>query len=80
MTIKEISQMDELESQLFARLKPITPRTEFVDHLKFRLENPPNIVAETPSWKTGAFILGVGLVGGFVVFALARKIIRWLSR
>lgn len=80
MAIKEFSQMDELESQLFARLKPIQPRSEFVDHLKYRLENPPTIVAETPSWKAGVTILAVGLLGGFTLFALFRKFVRWMNR
>lgn len=74
------SQMEALENQLFRRLKPIQPRTEFVDHLRSRLENPPTTTIEPPSWKTGALILVSGLLGGFVVYALLRKMIRWLSR
>jgi hypothetical protein len=73
-------QMEALESQLFERLKPIQPRSEFVDHLKYRIENPPAMVVERPSWKTGAIILASGLVTGFVLYALIRKIVRWLSR
>ncbi|HWQ04188.1 MAG TPA: hypothetical protein VN452_02415 [Longilinea sp.] len=78
IAVKEPMQMDAFEDQLFKRLKPMQPRPEFVDHLRFRLENPPNTVVEPPSWKTGVLILATGLVGGFIVFALARKMLRWL--
>lgn len=80
MALKDMSQFEDLENQLFARMKPIQPRTEFVDHLKYRLENPPSTVVEGRSWKTGAAILAGGLLGGFVLYALLRKIARWLSR
>ncbi len=80
MAIKNTSQIEDLENQLFARLKPFEPRTEFVDHLKYRLENPPGMVVESPPWKTGVLILAGGLLGGFVLYALLRKIVRGLSR
>lgn len=80
MSEKEFYPLDELETHLFARLKPVEPRTEFVDHLKQRLENPPTTVAEPPSWKTGFLILIIGLLGGFVFFALIRKLVRWFGR
>ncbi|GAP14445.1 hypothetical protein LARV_02214 [Longilinea arvoryzae] len=80
MAVKETSQIEDLENQLFARLKPIQPRTEFVDHLKYRLENPPNMVVESPSWIIGVLILAGSLLGGFILYAVLRKIIRWLSR
>ena len=34
MTDKEIFRLDDLESHLFAQLKPVEPRMEFVDRLK----------------------------------------------
>lgn len=80
MAVKDTSQIEDLENQLFARLKPIQPRTEFVDHLKYRLENPPNTVVENPSWILGVLILAGSLLGGFILNAVMRKIIRWLSR
>ncbi len=78
MAIKEPFQIDAIENHLFERLKPIQPRPEFVDHLRYRLENPPSTVVEPPSWKTGILILATSLVGGFILFALGRKLIRWL--
>jgi len=78
MVVKEPLQMDAIENQLFQRLKPIQPRPEFVNHLRYRLENPPRTVVEPPSWKTGILILATSLVGGFILFALGRKIVRWL--
>ncbi len=81
MSAKEQLPLDELETQLMARFRPVAPRTEFVDHLKKRLENPPDMtVAGPPSWKTGFMILVGGLLGGFVLFALIRKLVRWFSR
>lgn len=80
MVAKDSSQIEDLENELFARMKPVQPRTEFVDHLRHHLENPPGIVIEKPSWKEGALILGGSLVIGFVIYALLRKIARWMSR
>lgn len=81
MNAKEQSAMDELETQLMARFRPVAPRTEFVDHLKKRLENPPDTtVAGPPSWRIGLMILVGGLFGGFVLFSLIRKLVRWFSR
>lgn len=76
----ETSQVEALESQLFTRLKPIQPRAEFVDHLRYRLENPPATVIEPPSWKTGALILACGLMGGFGLYILIRKLARRLRQ
>lgn len=73
-------QIQSLENQLFERLKPIQPRSEFVDHLRYRLENPADTLVEQPVWKTGALFLASGLVGGFVLYALVRKLVRWISR
>ncbi len=80
MTDKEIFRLDDLESHLFAQLKPVEPRMEFVDRLKQRLENPPSMVAEPPTWKTGFLILAIGLLGGLIFLVLIRKLVRWFGR
>lgn len=80
MAEADSTQFQALENQLFERLKPIQPRSEFVDHLRFRLENPPDTLVEGPSWKTGALVLASGLVGGFVLYALIRRIVRWSNQ
>lgn len=80
MAEKELAEIDELEGQLFARLKPIQPRTEFVDHLKYRLENSPTTTVERPSWGKGILILVSGLLGGFLLYGIIRKIARMSRR
>lgn len=81
MSAKEIFPVDELETRLMERFRSFEPRIEFVDHLKKRLGSPPDTtVAGQLSWKTGFVILTGGLLGGFVLFALIRKLVRWFSR
>ena len=81
MSAKEIFPVEELEMRLMERFRSFEPRTEFVDHLKNRLGSPPDTtIAGRPSWETGFVILTGGLLGGFVLFALIRKRVRWFSR
>lgn len=71
--------IDEIELDLQAYLRPVRPNPEFVRRLKQRLKSPPTIVLEKSTSAVGLILIAAGLLTGVLAVVFGRKIVRLFS-
>ena len=72
-TVNSADVVERLERQLMESLKPVQPRTEFVDRLHTRLTTPQTMVLERrESAAFGLLLMAVSLLTGVFLIWLRR--------
>jgi hypothetical protein len=72
-TVSSAELVEKLERQLMESLKPVQPRTEFVDRLHTRLTTPQTMVLERrESAVFGLLLVAVSLLTGVFFIWLRR--------
>jgi hypothetical protein len=68
--------VDDIELDLQAYLRPVRPNPEFVRRLKLRLKSPPTVVLEKSTSAVGLILIAAGLLTGVLVVIFGRRIAR----
>jgi hypothetical protein len=81
-TSSEISKLDELEAHLAGTLKPVSPRKDFVRHLRGRIHIPPReeIVFRLRDWERLFLVFGGVISGTLVILTVARALFHLFGR
>jgi hypothetical protein len=67
---------DSLENELLRSLRPVHPRSEFVDRLRNRLASPSNTIlerTESPAASLALFLVGLALAVGLLLVWIVRQ-------
>lgn len=74
-SVNSAETVEKIERQLMASLKPVQPRTEFVDRLHTRLTTPQTTVLERrESAAFGLLLVAVSLLSGVFLLWLRRHL------
>lgn len=66
--------IESLEHQLKASLRPVTPNTEFVNHLQTRLTSSPGMTIERRSTAVSLMAIALSLLSGVFLIWWIRSI------
>jgi hypothetical protein len=75
-------QLDAIEAHLAGTLKPITPRKDFVQHLRGRIHLPQRgeIAYRLQDWRTLLLVFSGVLSGALVILTVARAFYHLFGR
>lgn len=74
LTASTRKNVEEIEHNLQELFSPIRPNQEFVNHLYYRLNNPPSVVMETASPKGALLVMSIGMCVGVFLFWFLRRL------
>ena len=76
------SQIDEIEGRLAGTLRRITPRREFVQHLRAHIHVPERseIVVRLQDWERLMLVFGGVLSGAVMIVTVARAMYHLFGR
>ncbi len=82
MTIPPDAPLDEIESHLAGTLKPVAPRTDFVQRLRTRVHLPPReeIAFRLNDWRNWLFAFSGVISGTLIILTIARAMFHLFSR
>ena len=82
MTSTPEKKFDALEAHLAGTLRPIAPRTDFVNRLRGRIHLPPReeIALRLRDWRTLFLVFGGVFSGALVILTLARAMYHLFGR
>lgn len=74
--------LDEIESHLAGTLKPVAPRTDFVQRLRGRIHLPPReeITFRLSDWRNWLFAFGSVISGALIILTVARAMFHLFGR
>jgi hypothetical protein len=75
-------RLDAIEAHLAGTLKPVTPRQDFVRHLRGRIHLPARdeIAVRLRDWRTLLLVFGGVFSGALVVLTVARALFHLFGR
>lgn len=71
--------VEDIESHLRGLFDNVSPNPEYMDRVKVKLQQSPDIVLERQSQSTALLVIGLGLMSGFVlvmILQLLRRLFR----
>jgi hypothetical protein len=71
--------VEDIESHLRGLFDNVSPNPEYLDRIKVKLQQSPDIVLERQTQSTALLVVGLGLMSGFVllmILQLLRRLFR----
>lgn len=74
--------LDEIESHLAGTLKPVAPRTDFVQRLRGRIHLPPReeIAFRLSDWRNWLLAFGSVISGALIILTVTRAMFHLFGR
>ena len=81
-TLPPESPLDAIESHLAGTLKPVAPRTDFVQRLRLRVHLPQReeIAFRLNDWRNWLLAFGSVISGALIILTLARAMFHLFGR
>ena len=82
MTLSHEAPLDAIESHLAGTLKPVTPRTDFVQRLRGRVHLPPReeIAFRLNDWRNWLLAFSGVISGALIILTVARAMFHLFGR